>query len=523
MRHASVILLLLAVAVPYGPGLFHGFVYDDHLSIAENPFLADFGNLFRAAGLRTLRDPTLSDSGRPLVILTYFGDRLLWGLEPFGFHLTNLALHLANAFLLLLLLGRLLAGTGAPRSPGAFVPFAAALLFGLHPALMEAVQIPAFREDPLGLLFTLLFLLLSLVRGAAGWFALPVLALGLLAKESAAAAPLLLALVWICFPAARPGGVSGELRLLAALVVAGAFALMWASVGTLQALDTDWNGLSLRYPFNVLTAPWLFARALRVLGALDPLTADHLAGPVLGAADPRFVAGVGAVGLVLALIAALRRRAPAAALGCGWLLIGFLPVSNLVPLHNPFAERYLYVPAAGFSMLVAAGLSALRGPRLRAFMLAALCAVYAAVSAARLGDFASDAALWSRTLEREPGSARAHTWTGLEAKQRGDRAAALYHFLQADRLNPQEVSALINIAVLYGEENRLRETETLLREAVRRRPRYAEAHWNLAVALHHQGKHAEAAAEIARTLELNPLHATARAVAAEADPAGEGP
>ena len=523
MRPGYWILLLVLVAIPFATGLPHGFVYDDYGSIAENPFLDEPGNVQKLLTFRTLADSSVPDGRRPMVVLSYLLDRAVWGLEPFGYHLTNLLLHLIVVSLVLVLVRRL------QPEWGSFLAFAAALLYGLHPALTETVQCPAFREDILLTLFVLLFLLAT-TRQRTAWLSIPALALALLAKESAVIAPVLALWMWLCFPSTR-------LRRGTAFAVAGVsaglivlFAALWFKNGPVQAAASEQAVMSLPFPANLLTAPWLWVKELRVLVWPHPLIADYVITPVTQILDWRFLAGA-AVLLASAIAAgALVRRAPWIAFGMGWMLIGFAPVSNIVPLYNPFAERYLYLIAVGFSLVAAQLLSLLPERKWsccatrpnesgesaclhsRALLLALICAAYTGLTINRIIDWADDLSLWSKTLLQEPRSARAHTWVGLSYKKAGEIELALKHFNEADRLNPREISGLINVAVLYGQNGRFVEAEQLLREAVRRRPDKADAHWNLAVALNAQGRKDESMDEVRETLKLDPRYPAAVAV-----------
>ena len=503
MKPGLLLVLLILVAVPYVTALSHGFVYDDHGSIAENPFLENASNLGNVLTLRTIGDRTVSDGRRPMVLLSYFIDRLLWKVQPFGYHLTNLILHLVAVLLLVRLVLRLVPGDH-------FLAFAAGLLFGLHPVLTEAVQVPAFREDLLSSVFTLLFLLAALRVGPLQGLAIPALLLAILSKESAAAAPLLLA--WLCISFPRTWSRSRGALIAAGLVLSGLFVAIWSRTGSLHAASEEWAGLGLQFPANLFTAPWLWARALRLFAWPWPLLADYVVRPVSHLADLRFGLGVLAVFAWAGTALFLRRRAPLLAFGMGWVMIGFLPVANLVPLYNPFAERYLYFLAMGFALGAAFLIARIPRTRVRAGTLGAVCAVYAVVTMIRLTAWADDFTLWSTTLAQEPKSSRAHTWVALELKKRGETLEALAHFQEADKLYPADVSALINIAVMYGQQGRFQDAEKLLREAVRRQPNKADAHWDLAVALQSQDRTNEALAEVRRTLQIDPRHPSARAV-----------
>ena len=487
---------MLALAVlsilPYLPALSHEFVYDDGGSIAENAFLNEPGAWSRVLTLRVFTEPSVPDGRRPMVILSYLLDRAVWGLRPFGFHLTNLLLHAGNVLLLFLLAGRLTGG-----APGSFLPLAAALLFGLHPVASEAVLVPAFREDLLLTLFLLGFLL-GATKGS--WWALPLLVGAMLSKEAGVVGPALLAWVLVCNRAARPpGGVRGLMVMSCLLALLFTVILVFAN--GLQAVSFRADGIGLAFPANLFTLPALWLKALRLLILPWPLLADHVIEPVTAWRSASFLAGLAALAAWMAAAWTLRRRQPILAVGLGWILLSFLPVSNLVPLFNPFAERYLYLPAAG-AVLAAAALLARLPPAPRRALPAVLALAGAALISLRRPDWATDTTVWYKTLRQEPRSARAHTWTGLALKRRGDLDGARARFLEADRLN----SALINLAVLEGQQGRLEEAVARLEEAIRRRPDKAEAWWNLATALHALGREEEAGRALNEALARDPRH-----------------
>jgi tetratricopeptide (TPR) repeat protein len=507
------LVLLLVSALPYLLSLSCDFVYDDHGQIVENPFLRNPANIGDVLALRTIGDPHIINGRRPLTLLTYFTDQALWGLRPAGFRLTNLLLHLAAIALLYHLLVRLRRLTSAP--PG--WPFGAALLFGLHPLLFEAVHVPSFRPD---ILYSLAVLAaLASARGLpetyrAAWLwriaaAAGALAAALLAKEAGVVALAMVWMFWVLFPAARP-----PRRTMIGLSVAG---LLWVGLyvwlgrggAPLQAAADVWNGRSLRFPDHLLTAPWLWVQYWRLLVVPFPLRVDWVIEPVSSLFSLRLAAGVAALGLTGAALWRWRFQHPRRCFALGWMLAGFLPVSNLAPLLNPLAERYAYFMTAGFALLAADFLSGLP-PRMarRGLMTAAgLCLLLALIQLPR---WRNDERLWAHALRWEPRSSRALVWTGLALKRQGQRGAAETRFRRAIEANPQDPTGWINLAVLQGEAGDLRGAEELLREAIRRRPDSVEAHWNLFFDLQLQGRPADARPVLEQTLRLNPWFLPAR-------------
>lgn len=508
-RRSPAVLAGIVMAVCVLPYLFSArfaFVYDDWGSIAENPFLRQPGAFVKTLTLQTFFDPHVLDGQRPLVILSYIMDTWVWGLRPFGFHVTNILLHAAGVGLLFALPGAL----GAPLR----VRVGAAMIFGLHPAVSEVVQIPAFREDLLATVFTFAFLLLA-ARGRAV-ASLVALALALCGKETAIVGPALLALMWLCFPQrsqisnfgvpASRDRKSQMVLLAASAAIVVAYLAVTFTHRPLQSVGQAWNGLALRWPENISTAPWLFVLALKTLVAPFPLCADYIvrAVPFSG---PRFFAGLVLMAAFAAAALLLRRRQPLGAFAAGWVLVCFVPVSNIVPLFNPFADRYLHLPAAGFAMIVGA-IVAHTGARRAG--LAAIASLFFGLTVLRLGDWRDDETLWRATAKTEPRSARAQTWLGIIAVEKGDIAEARTRYALATELNPSDVRAIINTGILDAKSGDLAGAEQKFRAATERRPDFAEGWWNLAQALHLLGRDGEAGPVAARAASIDPYNPRAR-------------
>ena len=147
---ACVAASLLAGLV-YLNALHNPFIYDDHQVVVDNPSIR---HLF------DLRFIVLYRVTRPFVNLSYAIDRAVWGPQPFGFHATNVLLHMLNVALLFQL-ARRLADDRAARSmtSSPVVAFAAATLFAVHPLMTEAVGYISGRAEVLCATFFLLGLL----------------------------------------------------------------------------------------------------------------------------------------------------------------------------------------------------------------------------------------------------------------------------------------------------------------------------------------------------------------------------
>src|SRR5712664_308683 len=245
-ERAIPLAIALVVVAVFAVGLRNEFVqWDDYSNLVDNPHFRGLG----WAQIRWMFTTTLMGHYIPLTWLTFGLDYVIWGMQPAGYHFTNLVLHAANAALFYWVSRRVLtaaapaAGETALRA-GAAV---AALFFAVHPLRAESVAWATERRDVLsGLLFLTCVLLYLRAVGATGarrrgLLALAVgsFALALLAKSIVMTLPLLL-LVLDWYPLRRlspapgtwrsPEGRRVWLEKLPFFLVAGAGVSYWAVV-----------------------------------------------------------------------------------------------------------------------------------------------------------------------------------------------------------------------------------------------------------------------------------------------------
>ena len=157
----------LATLLVYLPALRNAFVdWDDDVYIFANPYLKAPAFDFVKWAFRTI----IAGSWHPLTWISYSLDYAVWGLNPLGYHLTNIILHAVNAFVVVLLAIKLLDAfmeRALPNEQSLFLnerailiaAGTAGLLFGLHPVHVESVAWVAERKDLLCALFFLLSIL----------------------------------------------------------------------------------------------------------------------------------------------------------------------------------------------------------------------------------------------------------------------------------------------------------------------------------------------------------------------------
>ena len=430
-RGAAVIVALAALGA-FARALANGFTYDEGLVlVGAQRFLqsGSFGTLLD----KSYFGASLEGTWRPFCTLTYMLDGMVW-FHPAMFKLSSLVWHVAAAWLLMALARRLLP---EGRRRWAIV---AGLLFVLHPITAETVDNASFREDSLVTVFTLATLVLALDRRPV--LALGCYALGLLSKESAVMAPALLAILRLGrfdretprawgpaeAAAAGPGRQLGRLARELAPFVAVTVAYLAIRFGPMQTpvAYAQYPGGS--FGATLVGLPAIWAHDLRLLLWPWPLCADYTGYFPFGRQPwgPVALAMAGVLAYLALIVLAVRRGERVVALGLGWFLLTLLPVSNLLPMPIPAAERFLYLPLGGIALGAAAAWGRLGerfaapGDRRRAAA-GGLCYLAALVVILNLrhGDWHDDRRLWQATVAVNPRSCGAQSAVGGDLLSRG--------------------------------------------------------------------------------------------------------
>lgn len=210
----ALLLIALITLLAYWPGLSGSFLFDDFPNILQNERIQ-----ITSLGLESLRSAANSfDGGRPLAMLSLGVDHYAWGMDPWGYKLTNLATHLLNSLLVYFLAIALLraARPGSGGSDSRLSLFLA-LAWAIHPLQVSTTLYVIQRMEMMCFTFVLLALLAYLkgrklqAEGMTGWPWLLASVLlgsvGLLFKESAVLLPaytLALELTVIGFAASTP-------------------------------------------------------------------------------------------------------------------------------------------------------------------------------------------------------------------------------------------------------------------------------------------------------------------------------
>ncbi|HNW44638.1 MAG TPA: tetratricopeptide repeat protein [Elusimicrobiales bacterium] len=510
------------------PALKNGFVdLDDVFNFTENPG-------YRGLGWQQLKWMfTTSHMGpyQPLSWVTLGLDYLVWGMNPFGYHLTNIILHSLNALVFYFLCLKLLALTvrpGAEKAGGLGLAAGfAALFFAVHPLRVESVAWVTERRDVLSGLFYLLTLLWYINPRSAGgenmppWrrHLLPLAAflLSLLSKGMAISLPVVLVVLDI-YPLRRlPGDPrlwrSREARpvwlekvpyLMLAAVFAFTAYVFQARVGAIVPCEKA--GWAARVAQVFFAAFFYVQKTLLPLG----LSPYYKLPDTFSLLSPLALFYAAALAAFTAGAFKLRRRWPAGLAVWVCYLVTLAPVSGLVKIGTQSAaDRYTYLPCLGFAALAGAGLlSARRAAVARAGHIGAaaglLIACLAGLAWRQQGVWLNSETLWTRVYRVDPKLGVAHSDLCGTLAGQGRLAEALEHCRLAVQLNPELALAHYNLGVITAAQGDAAAAVRHYEEALRLNPRSAEAHANLGVILAAQGKAEEAAGQYRAALAINP-------------------
>src|SRR6266700_5914769 len=369
-RHWLVpVLIALVTFAAFLPALQNQFVdWDDAANFLDNPH-------YRGLGWTHLHWMWTTHLGHyiPLTWMTLGLDYLLWGMNPVGYHLTNLLLHAPNAVVFFFVVRRLLTrALSSPSERGHALALSAgfaSLVFAIHPLRVESVAWATERRDVLSGLFYLLTILMylrALEREERGrgwyWLSVAVFVLALLSKSMVVNLPVVL-LILDVYPLRRLGGATGwwseparrvyvekipfVLLATAAAAIAVMAQLSVHAAASLAQLSVPGRVAVSAYGLSFYL--WKMVVPLN-LSPLYPLS------PIVNPWAMPFVLSYTTVLAITAIALALRRRVPGPRAAWSAYVVVLLPVLGIFQSGPQIAaDRYTYLASLGWAILVSAG------------------------------------------------------------------------------------------------------------------------------------------------------------------------
>ncbi len=512
----SAAVILAAGLLAYGNSFDGAFVFDDVPGIVNNPSIQSLwppAKWFAAP-------PGSTPSGRPVLNLTLAINYAIGGLDVAGYHVFNLVIHLcAGVALFGVVRQTLLTSPLQARFCAAanVVATAAALIWVVHPLNTESVTYVVQRGESLAGLFLLLTLYCA-IRGWT-WAAVAACALGMGSKETMIVAPALVVLWDHLF---RQEGAR-RWRLYAALGATlivlflpmlsetqGRTAVSRLLGYTAKAAGDTWT------PWSYLwTQASVIVHYVRLAFWPSPLVFDYYDWPRAHSPFGVLPQAILISALAALTVAAVWRKWPAGFAGAVFFLT-LAPTSSLLPIPTEVAaEHRMYLPLAAVIAVTLAGAFAIvpsRVPlsrRRTVFAIVTLLLVIGAgaLTRARNLDYTSDESLWSDTVSKRPGNARARINYGIDLMKDmryADAEAQMRAALPLEMDPETRAQAHLQLGSALAAQRRFDEGIASIERALTIDPSIKEADAILGQAYSDQGKDGPAVRHFLRALERQP-------------------
>jgi protein O-mannosyl-transferase len=522
---AEIVIIIIVALLAYIPSLSGGFIWDDYKLLTEN-------ELVKASdGLDRYWRTTDAIDYWPITNSTFWIEWRLWEMNPTGYHVTNLILHIVETLLIWLILRKL-------SIPGAFL---AALIFAIHPVNVESVAWIASRKNLMAMLFFLLSMMWYLrfeelaPRPTFGrclvaakqstvlhplttancppstahfyfwyWLSLTAFLLAMLSKGSVAVLPVLL--VWIVWWL-RPLKWRNFAWISPFFVVAGILTKvnLW-----FQVRDTGTVFRSVDFVDRMLGAAgtvWFY-----LYKAILPLD--------LAPVYPQWHIRVSELRWWLPLLAAFCVTFLFWQYRSGWsrpflfawgfFCVALFPVMGFTDVgfmrHSLVADRYQHIAIIAVIALATAGFFAWQQRmRRKAWATAVLVVgILTFLTWGQSGIF-RDAITFSQTaLEKNPGFWLGHYNLGVVLNRAGHPLEAAKQYEETLRLKPNDPDANTNLAEIFIHQGRLQEAIDHLNLALGENANYPETQNNLGLALILAHRPQEAIDHLSQALRLKP-------------------
>ena len=516
MKIKYVFILIIAIGlICYINALWAEFVWDDFLLVVNNPLIKSFNNF------KTIFTSELSpkfDYYRPLQTLAYLLDYHLYNLKAWGFHLTNIIIHILNALLVFLIFKII--------TKNLFISLAGALLYVCAPIHTEAVTFISGRADLLLACFSLLAFLFYIKERYIS--SLLFFILSLLSKEEAMIFPLILIVYDLCF---KRQIIKKKLKIYSLFFLFNIlYVILRLSVFNFSQKPVFFRKIYFSPQINIFSRFLTFLKSILVYLKIIVLPVNlHMERKMevtKNIFDPYVIAFL--IGFILCfyLVFKFVKRRNFILFGLGWFFITLIPQSSFIfPLI--LAEHFLYLPCIGIFLIAGIFLERMR-QRKKSFtfiLLSIWILFYSSLTIIHNSNWVNPLRFYRWTLKFSPYSHKVHYALGNYYVQYGMFELALKEYrkaieidknFQSSELNPDYIENIYkkdslllsfihhNIGVILSQKGLLDDAEQEYKKSIALNSRLIEAYNDLGCLYIKQGKFLEAQNILNEALKINP-------------------
>lgn len=519
MNKKHILAIIISGFLVYSNTLKNPYLWDDGLFIQNGNFIKKFENAKVFFSPKNYFRYTQDFTYRPLPFLVHIANYKIWGINPIGHRLVNIFFHIAVALLLYFLVLELFKST--------VVAFLSGLFFAVHPANTEVVNMVSFLETQLSTLFFLasfLFYEKGNEKGDGGKskivvsnhvLAILFYFLAVFCKETAITLPAMIILY--DFVSKKKLDTKKYIPFFAVAV----FYLIIRFFIFRHPTEA-----MIKYPDNsFITNIFVMLKAvpiyLSTIFLPFNLSVEHkIITPVTFFQAPVILGFFTAIIFLAGSVYAYNKSKPVF-FWLMWIAITFLPTSNIIPMQNVIAERYLYLPLIGICVLLALSLKKIcsRFSSVPIFLLSSvpILLYFSALTVIRNLDWKSDFVFYSKTLEQVPDSAGINTTMGLVWAKYKNYPKAYELVNYALKLDPEMSDGQGALASIYQDKGNYDKALALYEKMVAgKKYTYHKAPFlSLGIIYKIKKQYNKAIENFNKVLELNPLSSVTYAHLAE--------
>lgn len=386
----------------YFNSLFNKFAFDDIHIVEKNPLVKDSKNIFRLFKEEYGAETAHKDSQlyRPLVMATYLVTYVVFGDSPFWMHLGNVLLHTLNVLAVFFLCKRLIKIFPEKTEPEQ-AAFFCGLFFAVHPVCVESVAGIVGRAELMSGFFCLMSFLFYLERKP--FFSLLFFLCGLLSKETAISLFPLIILFELLFNKQLPGLILGYAAVILCYIPIRLIAL--GGIISSNKIFYFKEGILTR----IFTMSKVMVYYIKLMFVPYPLNPDWGVSEVIVKSDslggPYVLVSIAAVFIIFFIGYRFLKTKPVITFSLLWFFVFLLPVSNIIPIGDLMAERFLYLPVFGFCLF--AGTTVCRYKVLKKTVPVILL-ILATITVKQNPVWKDNSSLWTHVTEKFPENWRAY-------------------------------------------------------------------------------------------------------------------
>ena len=506
----SIILLIAIGAILYANTFSNEFVWDDDALIKENTYIKSWHHISDIFSKDLYYHKCGANYYRPTQSLSFMLDYHLWRLKPFGYHLTNMILHILCACILFFLINTISNGNQK-------LSLITSLIFITHPVHTQAVTYISGRADPLAGLFFLLSIFLyikSSRKRSTPIYLCSIFSfiLALLSKESALVLPFVLMLYDAIFNRSLRSAKYRYMHFFTVIIAYISLRLFFVSFRANHSLfiGADTN-LYLRF----LTSFKITESYLRMLFFPLDLHMDRSLPWADSILNRDILLSIILLTLLLVFTFRISKHSKIALFGTGWFLINLFPVSGIPPLKAVIAEHWMYLPSIGLFLAITelclkmlSNKSAFKQTAASSLFII-IITFFSITTINRNRDWKNPIIFYQKTLQYVPDSPRLHNNIGNVYMKSNQIQKAIYHYKKAIELKPDYAMAYNNLGLVYSKQGEHNLQISCFKKAIELKPDYATAYNNLGLVYDEHSGHNLQISYFKKAIELRPDYATA--------------